>query len=101
VEEEIRKMPILNDIMEHKVLGREYRRGEAAGKAEGKAAGKAEGKAEGVRLGEITVLRRLIRERFGEIPASVDEFLDRQSTAGLEALGVRLLKAQRIEDLLG
>ena len=31
VEEEIRKMPILNDIMDHKVLGREYKRGRGGG----------------------------------------------------------------------
>jgi predicted transposase YdaD len=92
VEEEIRKMPILKDIMEHKVLGREYRRGEAAGEAAGEE--------KGVRLGELTVLRRQIRERFGEIPASLGEFLDRQSAADLENLSVRLLKADRIEDLL-
>jgi hypothetical protein len=84
VEEEIRNMPILNDIMEHKVLGREYRRGEAAG----------------VQTGELRMLRRLLVARFGEIPAPVEDFLSRQSPDALETLSVRLLKADRIEDLL-
>ena len=100
VEEEIRKMPILNDIMEHKVLGREFLRGKEEGKAEGKEEGKAEGKAEGIHLGELAILRRLILERFGAIPAWVEELIGSKPAADLEALSVRLLKARSMEDLL-
>ena len=41
-------MPILIDILENQVLGREYKRG--------------------LQEGELTVLRRLIEKRFGAIP---------------------------------
>lgn len=52
VEEEASKMPVLNDILDHKVLGREYKRG------------KQEGREEEV----IRILSRLIVKRFGAIP---------------------------------
>ena len=80
LEEEIRKMPILNDIMDHKVLGREYKRG-ASEEA-------------------LTILRRLIEERFGAIPASAEERFNNLPTTELEILSVRVLKAKDLEDLL-
>jgi predicted transposase YdaD len=89
VEEEIRKMPILNDIMDHKVLGREYKRG------------RAEGIEEGRQQGELTILRRLLEKRFGPIPAWVEERLGGRSAEDLEALSIRLLEAQSLEELLG
>ncbi len=73
-------MPILNDIMDHKVLGREYKRG--------------------LQQGELTVLRRLIEKRFGAVPAWAEERLGNHSTSELEALSVRLLDAHSLEDLL-
>jgi len=88
VEEEIRKMPILVDIMEHKVLGREFRRG----KAEGEAKGRAEG--------ELLILRRQMIKLFGVLPDWAEESLSRCSEAELEALGERLLDARSLEDLL-
>ena len=41
-------MPILNDILDHEVLGREYKKGKQEG--------------------ELALLRRQIEERFGPIP---------------------------------
>jgi Domain of unknown function (DUF4351) len=76
VEREARKMPILNDILDNKVLGREFKRG------------------------ELTVLRRLIEKRFGAIPSWAEERLTGRSAADLEELSVRALDAQSIEDLL-
>ena len=76
VEQEARKMPILNDILDHKVLGREFKRG------------------------ELTVLRRLIEKRFGAIPSWAEERLAGRSTGELEELSVRVLDAESIEDLL-
>jgi hypothetical protein len=35
VQEEARKVPVLNDILENKVLGREYKRGLEEGRKEG------------------------------------------------------------------
>ena len=88
VEEEIRKMPILNDILDHKVLGREYKRG------------RAEGTQDGIQQGELRILRRLLEKRFGPIPEWAEERLGGRSAEDLEALGIRLLEAQSLEALL-
>lgn len=76
VEQEARKMPILNDILDNKVLGREFKRG------------------------ELTVLRRQIETRFGAMPSWAEERLAGRSPADLEELSVRVLDAQSLEDLL-
>jgi Domain of unknown function (DUF4351) len=76
VEREARKMPILNDILDNKVLGREFKRG------------------------ELTVLRRLIEKRFGAIPSWAEERLTGRSAADLEELCVRVLDTKSMEDLL-
>ncbi len=76
VEREARKMPILNDILDNKVLGREFKRG------------------------ELTVLRLQIEKRFGAIPTWAEERLAGRSPADLEDLSVRVLDAQSLEDLL-
>jgi len=80
VEREARKMPILGDTLDNKVLGREFKRG--------------------LQEGELTVLRRLIEKRFGAIPSWAEERLTGRSAADLEELSVRALDAQSIEDLL-
>lgn len=97
VEEEARKMPILDDILDHKVLGREFKRGLEEGRLEGRD----EGREEGVREGEIAILRRLIEKRFGTLPQWASERLAGRSAAELEQLSERLLDASTIEDLLG
>jgi hypothetical protein len=84
VEEEIRKMPILIDIMDHKVLGREFRRGEA----------------KGIQKGELLILRRQIIKLFGVLPDWAEASLIGCSAAELETLGERLLDARSLEDLL-
>ena len=84
VEQEIRNMPITEDIRNHKVFQREY----------------AEGIQEGIQQGELILLRRLIEERFGPIPDKVAERLAQCSAAELENLGTRVLKASSLEDLL-
>jgi len=80
VEWEARKMPILGDTLDNRVLGREYKRG--------------------LQDGELTVLRRLIEKRFGAIPTWAEERLTGRSAADLEELSVRVLDAESIEDLL-
>jgi Domain of unknown function (DUF4351) len=84
VEREARKMPLLDDIMDNKVLGREFKRG----------------RAEGFQEGELIVLRRQIEKRFGPIPAWAQQRLGSQSAAELEDLCVRVLDARSIEELL-
>jgi len=80
VEQEARKMPILNNILDNKVLGREFKRG--------------------VQEGELTVLRRQIEKRFGALPAWADERLGALTTTELEELSLRVLDARSLEDLL-
>jgi hypothetical protein len=84
VDEEARKVPILNDILEHKVLGREFKRGLQ----------------QGLQQESLTVLRRLIEKRFGLVPVWAEERLAGRSTSELEELSVRVLDAESIEELL-
>lgn len=84
VEEETRRMPLMDSILDNKVLGREYKRGMEEGKAEG----------------ERTILRGQIEKRFGPIPAWADEQLRARSAVELEAIGIRVLDAPSLEDLL-
>jgi hypothetical protein len=77
-------MPVYIDVLENKVLGPPYKKGLQ----------------EGQREGELAVLRRLIKKRFGAIPNWTEERLASRSTTELEDLSVRILDAQNIEDLL-
>jgi predicted transposase YdaD len=92
VEQEARKMPILNSILDNKVLGREYKRGQQEGRQEGRKEGRQEG--------DLTVLHRLIENRLGGVPDWVEERLANRSTAELEDLIVRFHDAPSIQDLL-
>lgn len=96
VEQEASKMPILDDIMDHEVIGRERRRGIEIGRKEGRQEGRQEGQQEG----ELKLLCRQIEKRFGAIPASVTETLRGKSAAELEELGLRLLDASSLTELL-
>jgi hypothetical protein len=77
VEQEARKMPILNDILEHEVLGREYKKG------------------------ELHLLRRQVEKRFGVIPSWAEARLAQLSVTEVETIGLRLLDAKSLEELLG
>ena len=88
VEEEARKMPVLNSILDHKVLGREFKRG------------REEGRQEGRQEGEFALLRRQIEKRFGELPAWAEQNLSNRSEKDLSDLGLRLLDATSLEELL-
>jgi hypothetical protein len=92
VEEEARKMPIFIDILENKVLGREFKKGLQEGLQEGRQ--------EGVQEGERKLLRMLIENRFGPMPGWAEEKLAGLPTAELERLSLRVFNASSIEDLL-
>jgi hypothetical protein len=79
VREEARKMPILNDIMDSEVFGPLIRQGRAEGLAE--------------------LLLALTEERFGKVPARYRKRLAALTPAELKTAGLRLMKAERIEDL--
>lgn len=78
IQEEAKKMPILNDILDHDVIGPEYRRGLREGIQQGIE--------QGVQQGELKVSRRLIEKRFGTMPAWAEERLARRTATELEPL---------------
>ena len=80
VEEEARKVPILNDILDHEVIGPEIKKG--------------------IQMGELKILRRQIKKRFGSVPNWAEERLAKLSAKELEELSVRVLDAKSIESLL-
>jgi len=84
IKEESERMPILDDILDHDLLGPEFRKGELKGRVEG----------------EQNLLRLQITKRFGTIPAWAEDRLAGLTSPELEALGLRLLEARSLEDLL-
>jgi hypothetical protein len=81
IEREIEQMPILDDIMDSEVLGRERKRG--------------------IALGERTIILRQIEKRFGSIPPRMAQQIDAMSASELESLGLRLLDVRTLEELFG
>jgi hypothetical protein len=81
IEQEAHQMPLLDDIMENKVLGREFRRGRHDG--------------------ELAVLLRQSEKRFGVVPPAVRERLAGMSAEEIESAALRLLDASSIEEVLG
>ena len=96
VEEEVKKVPILNDILQHEILGREYKKGRKEGRKEGRQ----EGELIGRQKEGLTILRRLIEKRFGSVPKWAEERLAKLSAEQLEELSVRVHDAKSIENLL-
>ena len=84
VEREPRKVPILNNILDHKVLGREFKKG----------------REEGRREEALNLLSRLIVKRFGPMPPWAETRLSEKSIAQLEELGERVLDAANLEEML-
>jgi predicted transposase YdaD len=87
VEEEAQKMPILNDIMDHEVIGPAIRKGIQQGLEQGREEGRQ------------AMLRRLLEKRFGSIPAWIEPRLTKLSAAELDALAVRVSDVSRLEEL--
>jgi len=79
IQTEVARMPILNDIMDHKIIGPAIRQGRQEG--------------------ELSMLRGLIGKRFGVIPPSIEERLSNLSVAELEAVSLRLFDARSLDDL--
>jgi hypothetical protein len=104
IREEARKMPILIDILDHDVIGPEYRRrveeGIQQGIQQGVQQGVQRGLQQGVQQGELKILRRQIEKRFGKLPEWAEERLASRTAVELEELGLRMLDAPSLEDLL-
>ena len=84
IEKELERMPILNDIMDHELFGRERKLGMAMGREDG----------------ERTVILSLMTERFGPVPVWARERIESLKAPELEKLALRVLKARTLEDLL-
>jgi hypothetical protein len=84
VEREIRKMPVYIDILENKVLGREFKKGLKEGRQEG----------------ELAILRLQIEKRFGSLPPWAEQRFTGASTEQLEEPATRVLDAASLEHLL-
>ena len=96
IEREAKQMPILNDIMDHPVLGRERKRGIEIGLEKGLERGLAKGRQEG----ELLLLMRQINQRFGPVTAPVRKRIEALPAARLEKIGLRLLDAHSLDELL-
>ena len=103
VEQEVRKVPILNDILDHEVLGREFKHGLQQGLQQGVQQGLQQGLQQGVQQGAqqeaLAMLHGLLEGRFGVLPAWVEQKLANRSVAELEKISVRVLNARSIEEL--
>jgi hypothetical protein len=88
IERETEQMPILDDIMDHEVLGRERKRGIALGRAEALEA-------------QRRLVLRQIEKRFGSISNRAEQTVSILSARALEDLALRLLDAASLEELVG
>lgn len=88
VEKEVNKVPVFIDILENKVLGREYKRGHQEGLQEGR------------QEGERAMLRLMLEKRFGALPEWTIQRLGQLTEPELRDLGLRLLEVRSLEELL-
>jgi predicted transposase YdaD len=91
VETEARHMPILNDIMDHRVIGPAIRQGLEQGRREGAEQGRREE--------ALAIIRRQITKRFGQLSVTFEERLGKLSASELEDLGERFVDATSLTDL--
>ena len=81
-------MPVLDSLLDHKVLGHEFKKGLAQGLEQGLEQGRNEG--------EAALLRRLLEHRFQKLPKWVDRKLANATTAQLEEWGERFAKRKSL-----
>jgi hypothetical protein len=84
---EARKMPISEELMDNEVFAPVRRQGLREGLRQGRVEG------------QVEILLSQIQKRFGRIPPAVAQRLAALKPAQLKRVGLRLLDAQRIEDL--
>ena len=96
IEQEVRQMPLLDDIMDHELFGPKIRRALQEGREEGLEQGLEQGRHDG----ELALLFRQIEKRFGGVPAKLRDRLEKMSASEVEAVGLRLLDARHIDELL-
>ena len=87
IEQEAERMPILNDILDHKVLGPAILKGRQQGLTEGRQEGRQD------------ILKRQLQKRFGALPAWVEDRLAGFTAPELDEFAVRILDAASLEEL--
>ena len=92
-------MPVLDSLMEHKVLGREFKKGHAAGHDEGVVEGMEKGIEQGIEKGEAKILSMQLRKRFGAIPDWAEHEIQSAAPVQLEQWAQELLDAPSIEEV--
>ena len=99
IKEEVRKMPILDDLLSHEVIGPAILQGRLEGREEGRLEGRLEGRQEGVQQEARKLLHTLIEKRFGSAPRWAEERMAHLPTSELEELATRLFDASSLEEL--
>lgn len=95
VKKEAQTMPILNNILDHEVIGPAIRQGLQQGLEQGLE----QGLQQGIQQGSLSVLQRQIQKRFGTLPEWAESRLASLSITELDDLSVRILDAKSLEDL--
>jgi hypothetical protein len=85
VEGEIEKAPVLNSLLDHKVLGREFKKGLEQGEARG----------------EAKMLHLLLEHRFKKLPKWVADKLATATPDQLEEWGERFAEAKSLAAIFG
>ena len=88
-------MPVLNDILDHEVIGPAI----LQGRREGREEGRQEGRQEGLIEASQKMLRLMLEQRFGTLPQWVDARLADSSVSQLDDMAVRILQAASLDDL--
>lgn len=99
IEGEVKQMPILNDIMDHPVLGRERKLGIKLGLEKGLEKGLERGREEGREEGERQIILRMIAKRFGPAPAPLVKRIKSMTAPKLEQMALKLLDAASLDEL--
>jgi len=109
----IRKVPVLNSLLDHKVLGREFKKGLEQGLKQGLEQGLKEGLERGLKQGheqgleqaeargEAKLLRRQLEHRFKKLPKWVADKLATATPSQIEQWGERLLETKSLAAIFG
>ncbi len=92
-------MPILNDILDHQVIGPAIREGLQQGLEKGLQQGRELGLQQGLQQGRLEILRRLLEKRFGPLPNAAATRLYALSETELDQLALRILDASTLDEL--
>jgi predicted transposase YdaD len=103
VREEAKQMPILNDIMDHDIIGPAIRQGMQEGMQQGRLEGLQQGMQQGMQQGRLEGLRDVIRhqieKRFGPLPSPVETQLLGLSAVELDTMALDLIDAESVDAL--